>query len=332
MTTQHWRTTRAAQTFISRGRTIHNSFYTYEKSIYVDSTTPLIISCPIHGDFAQRPVGHLQGAGCPICGVEKIKAATQRQASAAANEFVAKAEIIHGNHYSYDEVRYQTAVTKVTIVCPTHGEFYQTPNDHLCGKGCPVCGKITQGKRKRITATQDAIGKAKLLHKGKYTYNHIAEDHGVCDPVILQCPIHGEFRQELRHHKIRGCPSCGHETGPGWYSRTRLMQTGQDLIPVVVYVCRVFDDEEEFVKIGITKQTIHERFEPIAKLYQWDIIEQKTLSAVRASSLEKQLKQLLKLHRYLPKKRFGGYTECYAPTIFINSSILSNLDSSLTDQ
>lgn len=30
-------------------------------------------------------------------------------------------------------------ITKVIIICPHHGNFYQTPNDHLCGKGCPRC-------------------------------------------------------------------------------------------------------------------------------------------------------------------------------------------------
>lgn len=332
MATTHWRTTRAAQSFISRCEAIHDKHYSYEQTEYIDSVTPVKIFCPIHGTFAQRPADHLRGKGCPSCGMVKIITASRRQADVAADNFITKAMTIHGNNYSYHRVQYKTARAKVAICCPQHGEFQQTPNDHLCGKGCPKCGKILQGTLKRVTATRDALTKAKLLHGNKYSYDHIADDHGVCDSVILHCPLHGEFHQELRHHKVRGCPTCGHEHGPGWYSKTRLKQTGQDTIPVIAYVCRVFNDTEEFVKIGITKQTVRDRFEELSKYYHWEIIEEQTMPATDAVSLEKKLKRQLKSHRYIPIKRFGGYTECYAPTICINSSILSSLEVSRTDQ
>ena len=36
-------------------------------------------------------------------------------------------------------MNYVNAQTKVCIICPEHGEFWQTPNKHLQGKGCPKC-------------------------------------------------------------------------------------------------------------------------------------------------------------------------------------------------
>lgn len=46
---------------------VHDNKYSYDKSVYVNNSTKLIITCPIHGDFEQRPVSHLQGFGCNSC-------------------------------------------------------------------------------------------------------------------------------------------------------------------------------------------------------------------------------------------------------------------------
>ena len=57
----------------------------------------------------------------------------------STDEFIKKAKIIHGNKYDYSKVKYQGNKAKVSITCPIHGEFWQKPNDHLCGRGCPKC-------------------------------------------------------------------------------------------------------------------------------------------------------------------------------------------------
>jgi protein-arginine kinase activator protein McsA len=36
-------------------------------------------------------------------------------------------------------VEYNGTHNKVTIICPIHGEFWQTPENHIQGKGCPKC-------------------------------------------------------------------------------------------------------------------------------------------------------------------------------------------------
>ena len=61
----------------------------------------------------------------------------------ATQEFIQKARKIHGNKYDYSRVDYVKSKSKVCIVCPKHGEFWQTPNDHLSGKGCRKCKYAT---------------------------------------------------------------------------------------------------------------------------------------------------------------------------------------------
>lgn len=46
-------------------------------------------------------------------------------------EFISRARKIHGNKYNYSKVKYINRTTKVCIICPKHGEFYQTPNGHF---------------------------------------------------------------------------------------------------------------------------------------------------------------------------------------------------------
>ena len=53
--------------------------------------------------------------------------------------FIEKAIKVHGNKYNYGKVEYINSETKVCIICPEHGEFWQTPHNHLNGKGCCKC-------------------------------------------------------------------------------------------------------------------------------------------------------------------------------------------------
>ena len=56
--------------------------------------------------------------------------------------FISKALKVHGDKYDYGKSDYVNAKTKVCIVCPEHGEFWQTPSNHLSNKGCSECGRV----------------------------------------------------------------------------------------------------------------------------------------------------------------------------------------------
>jgi len=66
--------------------------------------------------------------------------------------FVIKAKDVHKNKYDYSKVEYKGAHNKVCIICPEHGEFWQTPSAHLYGQGCPTCAKI-KAKESQIKNT-----------------------------------------------------------------------------------------------------------------------------------------------------------------------------------
>lgn len=67
-------------------------------------------------------------------------------------QFIADAVAVHGDQYDYSKVKYLSAKTKVTITCPEHGEFEQTPTNHLRSQGCPKCGHTIRERSRLINA------------------------------------------------------------------------------------------------------------------------------------------------------------------------------------
>ena len=65
-------------------------------------------------------------------------------------EFIEEAKKVHGNKYDYSKVVYVNSATKVSIVCPTHGVFIQTPNQHLRGGGCRGCDNIRKSNDRKL--------------------------------------------------------------------------------------------------------------------------------------------------------------------------------------
>lgn len=116
--------------------------------------------------------------------------------------FIKKAKKIHGDKYDYSKVDYKNNRTKVCIICPTHGEFWQRPSKHLIGQGCPICS----GNKKMTT--EEFISRAKEVHGDKYDYSKTVCD-GTHNKTTIICPIHGEFEQMPKEHLVgKGCNLC----------------------------------------------------------------------------------------------------------------------------
>ena len=57
-------------------------------------------------------------------------------------EFIKESHEKHKGKYDYSKVEYVNSATKVCIVCPEHGVFWQIPNNHLSGNGCSKCNGL----------------------------------------------------------------------------------------------------------------------------------------------------------------------------------------------
>lgn len=55
------------EVFVERARAVHGDRYDYSRVEYVNGDTKVMIVCPEHGEFSQRPRCHLEGQTCPRC-------------------------------------------------------------------------------------------------------------------------------------------------------------------------------------------------------------------------------------------------------------------------
>lgn len=122
-------------------------------------------------------------------------------------QFVKEASAVHKEKYDYSKTSYKTAVKKVTITCPIHGDFEQRANSHLNGNGCKKCG-IEKAHKSTTMSTETFIERSKKRHGNKYDYSKTAY-RSTKEKVTIICPKHEEF-DVLPSVHLRGsnCPKC----------------------------------------------------------------------------------------------------------------------------
>lgn len=278
--------------FIARALMVHGDKFDYSKVAYVNSETKVIIVCPEHGEFTQRAADHMLGAGCSKCyhGANAIKRAL------GTEEFIDRAQEVHGNKYDYTLVTYINSSTKVAISCPTHGVFSMRPLDHTHSRqGCPKCYTTTT-----VRNTEEFISKSNIVHNSKYMYN-LTKYTGSKDKVVITCPTHGDFLQAPSGHLSgKGCKACGQEltTFSGKYHNE---------IPGIVYY--VHFPTINMWKIGVTTAGITDRFRnetlpyKVVEVIEFDLVKD-------AYNLEIEILRVFHKYRYKgPKILRDGSTE-----------------------
>ena len=191
--------------FIEKARKIHGDKDDYSQVEYIDAKTKVKIICTEHGEFYISPNKHLIGQRCKMCSRKEFSKAQ----TLTTEQFIEKAKKIQGDKYDYSKVNYINSQIKICIICPEHGEFWQIPNSHLQGNGCPICATNNRSMKQTLT-TEQFIEKAKQIHGNKYDYSKVVYVNNHTKVCII-CPEHGEFWQTPHKHTIskHGCPACG---------------------------------------------------------------------------------------------------------------------------
>ena len=185
--------------FIRRATEAHGGKYTYEHTHYVDTKTPIIVTCPEHGDYTvNNPRNHMKGfSPCPEC--NKMKPIT-------TEVFITRATDVWGDKYDYSKVNYGGSRKEVTIICKEHNcEFTQMAYPHLMGvEGCPEC------KKEKAWDTDRFIMEAKKVHGDKYDYSQVEYVNNSTE-VTIKCNECGTvFKQKPYVHigQKCGCKHC----------------------------------------------------------------------------------------------------------------------------
>jgi len=163
---------------------------------------------------------------------------------------------IHKNKYDYSKAIYINARTNITIVCKTHGDFTNTPDNHLKGHGCSKCGHAISKKKQTLRlrkngnktlSKSEIIENLKITHNNKYDYS-ISNILSFESDIEYICPNHGIMKQSLRRHfNGKECYKCANDTN-GLKKRSNA--------DVVIKKAReVHGDKYDYSKVKYTKMT-----------------------------------------------------------------------------
>ena len=145
--------------FIEKSIEKHGSKFNYDRVVYVNSITKVILLCENGHEFSVRPDMHInRGDGCKICKNNKMKKNNI--------DFINQMKEKYSDKYDYSLVEYNGVYKDVTLICQKHGQFRKTPNSLLKGYTCPNCVKYNKVDRESF------ITKAKSIHENKYIYDN----------------------------------------------------------------------------------------------------------------------------------------------------------------
>ena len=130
--------TYSQEKWVDLAKSKHNDLYLYDKVVYVNSQTEVIIGCKKHGDFQILPVVHLTGGGCTKCGIERSresKLLTEKD----FNDKIEHCKKVHNNKYKYNGIYRDDGYLRIEMICDKHGIFNQRLEHHIKGHGCYKC-------------------------------------------------------------------------------------------------------------------------------------------------------------------------------------------------
>jgi hypothetical protein len=186
----------------------------YSKVVYKGLEERVLVYCPDCKDFINMiPSNHLRhkkgNTGCPECGKRERGEKTLEKHIQQFNQ-------VHGKKYDYSKVIYKNNRTDVTIICPKHGEFDQTPTSHKEGQGCWDCyvesrTKDQTGERYgKLTITRQA-SKKELISKGLFGKGAYWWVQCACgrDEILKEGKT---FTRKDRDQSIMSCLVCSQRT------------------------------------------------------------------------------------------------------------------------
>ena len=194
---------------ISKANKVHNNKYDYSLiNEYKNNRIKYPIVCHEknengieHGVFYQNFDHHINRKhGCPHC---------SGNAKRTLESFIEDARKVHGDKYDYSKSEYNGIHTPLTIICHMHGEFFQTPNDHLHGQGCPICKKQKMWDSRGRLTVDNVKEQFKNVHGDLYDYSLFTKYANNRTKIPVVCKKHGIFYVTPNNHlRGRGCPHC----------------------------------------------------------------------------------------------------------------------------
>lgn len=228
-------------------------------------------------------------------------------------EYILRCKLIHGDKYDYSKTIYKSAKDKVIVICRVHGEFEVNARQHYRGHNCPKCFHYKYAQNCLLTQ-DEVLLRAKSIWGDLFDYSDV-NYIGMHRHYNIKCNNCGNifsqtFDSHLKH-KQNGCRTCTPRRG---WRRSQWIDfcKCKDRIQPMVYVVRMFNDSESFIKIGITTQSVFDRFNRSDVKYEYEVIKEIKGSPLFVYDKEIELHKLFRRYKYSPLIYFEGHTECFS--------------------
>ena len=211
--------------------------------------------------------------------------------------FLERAKLRHKDRYDYSKVEYVHSRQPVIIGCAIHGDFLQTPTNHLNCNGCPKCA--------REVTNEMYLQKVHAVHGDKYDYSKVVYTRS-CKPITIICSIHGEFEQTAAGHlSSQGCPHC---------EKRRAIIAKWPTKRWTFYVFKLTGPLSTIYKIGGVSLGLKQALSIIPKAYTVEILHTTLdLSTAELWDIKYVLKRKFSQYKVSPSIDFSGsITDCFS--------------------
>jgi len=217
-------------------------------------------------------------------------------------QFITKSKVLHGNTYDYTKFEYKGYRTRSIIICPVHGEFEQTPNNHIQSKiPCKKCSLLNRGKK-----AINILNNINIKFNNKFSFN---KEYfiGSKSKMRFNCPLHGEFHKSPNrvYFSKHGCPQCGKDAG----YKVNSIDTYKGRKTILYYI-KIFSAVGIRYKIGLTLNNVHLRYK--YDKIKYDILLEEIFENGECA-LEKEQKIIKNNKKYRINENIliGGNTEIF---------------------
>lgn len=181
--------------------------YDFSRSVYAGMNRKITFRCPRHGEMQSDAKNMMRGAECYKCMVEARRGKTR----ITQKKMLARFAEAHGGRYDYSSAVYAGQQRPVEIRCPSHGAFWQKPEYHWSGAGCPQCFESRRGASQR-----DSIEKLQEKIDATFSpgFDITSRDYqNTYTPVTVRCRAHNVEVATRPNYLTNGwnpCPQCNH--------------------------------------------------------------------------------------------------------------------------
>ena len=186
--------------------------YDLSSAVYAGQNKKVQFLCPTHGAQQMDAKNLMAGKKCQLCSFED-----RRKPRMTQRKVLERFVEAHGDKYGYEKVRYEGQQTPVEIECTLHGTFWQKPEYHWNGAGCPTCFhefRRGAGQRDSIESFSEKVYK---VWGNRFDLSGVTYTNSQASIQVL-CRVHNCMCDTKPNWLLNGnnpCPQCNHMKSGG---------------------------------------------------------------------------------------------------------------------